>query len=446
MAVTTDPLFQPLLSGRRRLRLGKVLGAGSAALCAGGAVWLTGEVAIRLGWPRSVWLFVLPMGAAVAAAGLAARLCRLPMRNDLALLIDQRAGLGLGYATAVEAAENVPPGPVAERLLAEARNQAAKLDTRQLLPLCSRLMVLSAVGGLMAGGMAALLSLRSPSMPPAGASAPLATAEDLRSRALELAERLNRHAELNHDPVLAAIARALEERVVTSPPGTESAAMAGELDALADQARRAFGNAPPDWLTALSGTAADGARPTESAAEGGTPVPPLGEDTFAVDMNEINRARRAQAALHGDQTSEAGTGAAGTARDGGPLGEAVPPPHQTEPQRMLLAGRELVGGAAESGRGPGDQAGAGTRSLEGQALADPSRAEDTPMPLPQAAQETGRRIRIMLPPPSEAAAGGRPTGPVGHPITPAGAQTVERVAPPAISRATVARYFERPSE
>ncbi|WP_290686645.1 MULTISPECIES: hypothetical protein [unclassified Haematobacter] len=453
MSSAPDPLLIPLAQGRRRLRARAALTVALAALVTGSLVWVGAEGAERarqlgrlsLEHPVPIWRLSLGGAVLTAAVVALAEHRRRPTGDGaLALVIDRRAGLGLAYATAVEAARRPAQGRVAPLLLSDLRREAAELDLRQFLPLWARPMSVALAACLLAVAVALALHI---TLPAPGVTALLPEpppAEETRTRARDLVERLLREAELRQNPMLAAIGRAMAERVAEAPPEADDRLLNEELGALTDQARAAFGASPPAWL-APPGAGAN--LPGRGGMGAQTPnAKPEGEDTFAVDFNELDRARRAQAALRAAEELGPDTGASGpqnAASRGGeaPAGSSIPP-QRIDPAALQAAGRETVGAALDSGRGPADQAGAGSRSLDGEALSERAAEGDTAMPLPEAAQDRGRRIRITLPPPAGGSAtasqvtAGQGAGPGSH-------QTVERAPLSADSRAAVGRYFER---
>lgn len=449
MTTAPDLLLVPLAEGRRRLRLRAALSVALAALLAGTLVWLGAEGverARRLGHlplAQSVPVLGLVLGGAAlvgAIAALVAFFRRVAGDGPLALLIDRRAGLGLAYATAVESARRAAPGPVAPLLVFDQRREAARLDLRHLLPLWVRPLSAALVACLLAGGLALCLHTTRPAPEESPLRQDPAPAGETRARARDLIEALSREAARRQDPMLAAIARAMAERVADAPPTADDRALADALDALTDQARAAFGATPPGWLeTPGPGTAAG----ADAGAQGSS-AEPKGDDTFAIDFNELDRARRAQAALRAAEDagpdSEAAAGRnAGSDAGGAPAGTS-PAPQRIDPAALQAAGREAVGAALDSGRGPADQAGAGSRTLDGEALTE-AVAGESAMPLPEAAQDSGRRIRITLPPAEGSEAALRT--PAGQSSGLAAPHTVERTPLPAGSRAAVGRYFER---
>src|SRR5690606_7264103 len=159
------------------------------------------------------------------------------------------------------------------------------------------------------------------------------------------------------------------------------------------------------------------------------------------------QARRAQAAMpeaEGDDpdAGEAGQGRAASGNGDLPEGFSFAP-KKIEADALQAAGREAIGAAKESGSGPSEQAGDGSRALGGEALTEAAEGE-TSMPLPQAAQETGRRIRITLPPSGgDEAASGEAGGTASARAGIAANKTMERPTVPAAQRGAVGRYFER---
>lgn len=461
MSVHPDPLIAVLDGSRRRLldRAGLLVAA--TGLAAGAVVWLglsAVEGARRLGWiafsdPQPV----LPIAAAAALLGaaLGAIYCfwsRGTLRPaSIALAIDHRAGMGLAYATAVEAAAGPSPGPVALALIVGARSRAATLDPRRLWPLGVEPVRTILIAGLVAAGAALALNLALPPLAEPAAPSVAFDAEGTRADARDLADRLKREAVLRQDPMLAAIARAIEERVADAAPEISAEDLESELDALADQARAAFGESAPSWLNERGTT---GLLPDGAVASGGSgprnPDMQQGDDVFAINLEDIESARRNQqiAILEADGRSpDDETEALGkiVPGDNKPAGSGMTP-EKIEPKQLQAAGRESVGAAAQSGKGPADQAGAGTSALEGETMVEGAGGDD-PMALPQSAQETGRRIRITLPPSeAEQEASGGAGGAAG---TGAGGNTtgtVERPSRPAGSGPALARYFERLAE
>lgn len=462
MNVLGEPLITILDGSRKRLLTRAALVVAASALAASAIVWLGFSLIVAA---ARFDLFAvpahLPVVEAIAIAfvigALAAAVFFVSRRNTLepgalALSIDRRADMRLAYATAFEATSQSPDNPIVHALIADTRARIAGIDAARLWPLAIPLVRNLILVGTIAAAAAAIVSLATvPSetvAPPPVAS----SADQTREEAQDLADRLNREAVLRQDPMLAAIARAIEERVIDAAPDAAPEALDEELDALIEQAHAAFGENAPSWLNERreAGRMPDGSNIATGVSGPQNPDAQQGTDEFAISLEDIASARRNQeiAALEADGRGPGEESAAmGEIRpgDGTPPGSGMTP-ERIEPQAMQFAGRESVGAAAESGRGAADQAGSGTQSLEGETMVDGAGADDT-MALPQAAQETGRRIRITLPPSAaEQAAAEQASGAAGASAGGMTTQTVERPSLPAGSRAAVARYFERLAE
>jgi|GEM_PF-7100272 len=456
MSMAGDPLFVVLQGSRTRLlaRAALMVPLAAGAAAAGvGMVLVALEGARRLDWlalseplPLVTWsLGAAGVGGALAAFA-AARAGRTLDWGPLALRIDRASRMGLVYATAVEIAGRNDAGPVASALLSEARRKAAALDYRRLFPLATKSLRQTFIAVLVTAGLAIGLYQALPPLTLAAPPPVEAAVDDIRADAQELADRLNREAVLGQDPTLAAIARAIEERVVQAQAETPAQALASELDALIEQARAAMGERAPSWLDQRprSGAAPEtGAMPNAGTGPGNNQLPVQGDDVFAISLEDIESARRAQenfveprGLVRGAEAPASGDSTPG---DNEPAGAGMPP-QKIDPEQLQAAGRESVGAAAESGRGPADQAGGGTAGLDGEAMSADAEGQ-ADMALPQAAQDTGRRIRIALPPAEGEAAA--PSGQAGTAAGSQGLRTVDRPLVPAGSRALIGRYFER---
>ncbi|MET3926626.1 hypothetical protein [Devosia sp. 2618] len=462
MSVHSDPLFSVLDGSRSRLLTRAALLVAVTGLAAGALVWLgigALEGARRLGWTAlSAPLPVLQAAlAAIILGALAAAIyCvwnRALLRpGSLALAIDRRGGMDLAYATALEVAAAPTQGPVAQSLLSSARERSANLDLRRLWPLGVKPLRNMLIAGLIAAAAALGITLAQPPLLETSASLEASTdAESIRTDAQDLADRLNREAVLRQDPMLAAIARAIEERVADAAPEVSAEDLENELSALADQARDAFGENAPSWLNqrGKASQLPDGATATAGGSGPRNPDVQQGIDVFAINLEDIESARRNQeiATLEADgRSADEETEALGkiVPGDNKPAGSGMTP-EKIEPQQLQAAGRESVGAAAESGKGPADQAGAGTSALEGDSMVDGVGGDD-PMALPQSAQETGRRIRVTLPPSEAEQAANGAGGAAGAGAGSTTNGTVERPSLPAGSRPSLARYFERVGE
>ncbi|SDG89215.1 hypothetical protein [Pelagibacterium luteolum] len=457
-----EPLSSILEDSRKRLLARAALLVMASALAAGAIAWLSLtmiEAAHRQGWiEASLTLRVIPAVAAalLIGAGVATAISigwnrAILAHGALALSIDRQANMGLAYATAVEVAVRSPAGPLSRALVSDMRTHVAGIDISGLWPLVIPLIRNLAIAAIVAAGAAAAMSATLPPIEVIPASTTAPDSNQTRDHAQNLADRLNREAVLRQEPILAAIARAIEERVARASPDVSADALDDELNALIDQALAAFGENAPSWLNdrRASGQMPDGSNVATGVSGPQNSNLQQGTDEFAIDLEAIESARRNQdvAILEGDgrepgEESEA----MGEIRpgDGGPPGSAMTP-ERIEPQEMQFAGRESVGAAAESGRGAADQAGAGTQSLEGETMV-PGADGNVDMTLPPAAQETGQRIRITLPPSeaeqSIAARGGAGSASAGGETT----QTVERHSLPTGNREALGRYFERLAE
>jgi len=370
----------------------------------------------------------------------------------LALALDRQANMDLALATASELQPSTAPSSVEQALLSDMRARAAHLDVKRLWPIAVKQVWVLLGVSLAAGSMSLIVS----AMIQADAPAHLETAasdEDIRSTAQDLADRLKREAVLRQDPLLEAIARAIEERVAEANPETTSQELETELDALIEQAQSAFGEQVPSWLNnrKMNGQMRDGVRGQTISGGPRSLDQQRGEDEFAINLEEIEQIRRNRQLeiMEADGRSpdeQDNSFASMSSGDGKPPGSAMTA-EKIEPKDMQFAGRESVGAAAESGKGPADQAGGGTSGLEGDSLVKgPGGAED--MSLPEAAQEAGRRIRITLPPSADelaAATGSAPGGAGASSGVPAD-RTVERSTHSVGSRAALARYFGKTSE
>jgi hypothetical protein len=464
MTVVIDPLTQVLREARGRLRTQGLIWLPVAALLTGSlagvgvGLW---EAAQRLGWVEfDINLPTLPVIAGAAAIGaFGAAIVYLWQRKlresrAVALLVDGRAGMNLAYATAIETTEQATPGRVAAALMRTARERAEQLDIPRLLPLWTNRLRKTSVTGLALAAIAVALHFAMPPLPQSAGQQQAQTqapaAEQTRAAARELAEKLALEATLRKDPVLAAIAKALEERVADSAPDAEADKLNDELSALLDQARSAFGDNIPNWLgdQRLAEDMQGGSDQMAGNSVGQRPDP-QGIDTFAVNPEDIKRARQAQAAIleatGNDPDDETEFSGEVTPGSGDSASASSFTPKKMDNEVLQAAGRESAGAAQESGKGRSDQAGQGSRELQGQSLTEGE--GEGPLELPQAAQETGRRIRITLPPSADSGAGplaasGTAQGQAGEATT----HTMERSAIPANSRAVVRQYFERPSE
>lgn len=464
MAAASDPLAKVLREARGRLRTRGLIWLPVAALLTGSLAGVglgMVEAAHRLGWVAlDLDLPALPVIAGAAAIGaLGATIAYLSQKKRresraVALLVDGRAGMKLAYATAIETTEQATPGRVAVALTKTARERAEQLDIPQLVPLWTNWLRKTSITGLALVAMAVALHFAMPPSPHSAgaqqAETPAPAPDETRTAARDLAEKLAREATIRKDPVLAAIAKALEERVADSAPDTEADKLNDELTALLDQARSAFGDNIPNWLgeQRLAEEMQGGSNQMAGNSVGKRPDP-QGIDTFAVNPEDIERARQAQAAIleatgnePDDETEFSGEIQPGS---GDSASASSFTPKKMDTEVLQAAGRESAGAAQESGKGRSDQAGQGSRELEGQSLTEGE--GEGPLELPQAAQETGRRIRITLPPSADSnegsgAASGAAQGQAGEAPT----RTMERAAIPANSRAAVRQYFERPAE
>ncbi|MBJ7576784.1 hypothetical protein JHC09_02675 [Devosia sp. MC532] len=403
----------------------------------------------------------LPFAAPIAASAFAAFAIALwgdwralISRTHLALAVDKKANLNLAYATAVDVKGEHATRPLAQNLLASADAAAAAFDVASAWPLLTRPIISFVAATFVIGSLTSALYLGPLNAQPSTHIVSPTEIEDLRKSAQDLSDRLRQEAVLRDEPVLEAIARAIRERIVQAEPDATQDQLQEALAALLDQASTAFGDRPPSWLNAdrFTNDQAQGSNADAAIANRADASLRDGIDMYAMDLDAVEQIRRDWEAL--DILDAANVASNEMDNPGGEItpGTAEAPPsaamsmQKLEPKQLQIAAREAVGASADSGKGPADQAGGGSSDLLGESFAlGANGAED--FSLPQSTQETGRRIRISLPPSeSEQGLAGAGSGEAGATVSAHAPVPVTRSTISASHRSTLSRYFEKVSE
>ncbi|MBJ6987910.1 MULTISPECIES: hypothetical protein [unclassified Devosia] len=456
MNASADPILQPLVQGRSRLKL-RLFAAACIGATSAMSIVLAVDTGLRLlGQQGLSPLNQFMSAAAFAGIGLGVVLSsdwrRLANPQHLALAIDRKSDMRLGYATALEAYSRDESSSVAKALIDNARAASSGLDQAKLWPYFTKTVQVFLAVNLLVGGLALALqnTVLTPSLQPVVETSER-SADDIRDSAQSLADQLKREAIGRNEPILEALARAIEERVANASEETSSEELEAELDALIDQAKSAFGDTPPSWLNnnRITGKPQDGT--AGATITGGPRNAPeqAGDDTFAINLDDLESARRQRQLnimeANGEQLDETEAFGEITEGDNKPMSGAMSM-QKLEPKQLQIAAREAVGASADSGKGPADQAGGGSSDLLGESFAlGANGAED--FSLPQSTQETGRRIRISLPPSeSEQGLAGAGSGEAGATVSAHAPVPVTRSTISASHRSTLSRYFEKVSE
>lgn len=456
MNSSLDQIFLPIVKTRARLKL-RLFGAACLGASSATTLTLVVDTGLRLlGQDGLVPLNQFISAAALAGTGLGVFLSsdwpRLSNPKLLALAIDRKSEMRLGYATALEAHSRDESSPVAKALIDNARSASGGLDYATLWPYLTKTVRVLLAANILVGGLAITLQntvLATPVSPVTEAAS--RSLEEIRETAKSIADQLKREAIGRNEPILEALARAIEERVSKADENLSSEELEAELDALIDQAKSAFGDTPPSWLNnnRITGKPQDGT--AGATITGGPRNAPeqAGDDIFAINLDDLESARRQRQLdileANGEQMDETEAFGEITQGDNKPMSGAMSM-QKLEPKQLQIAAREAVGASADSGKGPADQAGGGSSDLTGESFAlGASGAED--FSLPQSTQETGRRIRISLPPSeSEQGLAGSGSGDAQSAASANADVPVERSTISTNRRSTLSRYFEKVSE
>src|SRR5262245_21376409 len=490
------PLVQAgLLRAQSRWRLSAMLhGAvwsmifGLAVFCALRAttLLLEGEAARWL--PR---LLVAPSlldqlatsAIAFACALVVAVLATFLLTPDLATLAraaDHRFALKERLSTALEVATARPSDaaqdPVRSALLADAEQSATSTDMRALVSL--RLPRAAwAVPALLVTAL--LLQTVPPDM--LGHATPGASATrnapdngalsgnqaaDTAANLRRIAEALDQEGAQRSDPYLRTIARALERlSMEVGRAAIDRPRLARELGQLLVHAQQAYAQsdrpadqtAPQQHPTDLLRSALEeitGGRQASAAPTRDSPAP----KATAADRNPPGRpAQPKDRKASGTPTQAEQIAAAVRRLTGQDIpwlfvdedGAEVDPRSQlerlmAEEERRARAAAQPAGGAANAGRGDGDQAGDGVQPLGRGAsakTADPAATEQMLLPDPQSRE--GGRIRIEIPPNAALSDVAAPSSVAGSGWRRVQEQSVERPTLEAEGRRIVGRYFKR---
>ncbi|MGZ9810199.1 hypothetical protein ACXN5S_07010 [Pseudoroseicyclus sp. H15] len=412
-------LFEAVQRVARRAGLRRALTALLAALLAGALVGAAAEIAVRanLAKPLTWTVAVAAIGAALIAGGAVFLLLwwRRPTGTALAFRIDRRAGLGQAFGTAVDvASRRDPAGPVGEVLLGHVAPQARSLDARRIEPLFPRPVVILAINAaIIVVAVLVSLALREAAAPFDLSFTPRVAQsqpEDPEAALQAAAERMAADADASGDPYLAAVARAMEDRLEEARAGGGEISTA-EAEELLEHAARAYGEERPDWLGEGAGerlaglgdrldeaARADAARQAAEEARAALDASrPPGMYDRPPEMAE-RYVGRGQDELLNDPEGASGSGEA-SADPGLTGGGGDDEPRRMDGEDLQFAGRVPVGAALQSGRGESDMAGLGSQELQEDAdftTLEAGAGEEILLDAPDSPE--GNRIRIELPP------------------------------------------------
>ncbi len=451
---TRDGLSWPLeaIAARRRRRA--ILGIVLASAIAFAFVHLVAAVMAWQSRPlANAAVLAVVLGAIIMAIGLVWLVRQPSTRGDLAFHVDRLAGLEQRYGTAVEvdADRRDEAGAVVLALRRAGAADAEALDPARLVPLITRPLAVGLGALAMVSLAIALVPGRSGDVAGRnGLAAPsLPEPADIAETASEVARLIAADAETRDDPYLAAVARAIEERLTAN---TDLGALEQDLAQLLEHAADAYGVRPPEWLGTAGSNRLAGLQERldrfaeeqarRDARRGGSPLmADLAYDDYGVDPEEMGIPPSRSVGNAAPQGEILEPDAQGERLAGGEPADGL---RRMSDEEVQLAGAMPSGAALESGRGRSRAAGLGSETLEGDdafgAIAFQPGEDMVVTATPEAG---GRRIRVEVAPDAEAAGPDGAAGALGASAQGPDAQPQQRQYVPADRRAVTARYFAR---